>query len=251
LETVKEAYVIKSLRLLIYNVQTPEQTVFNLGPDSTSSSSSASSLKSPGKSFLGLIRSPSFTNKNKRFVYLQDDSPSSDKAAKNNNNNLVLLKTRVKVSELEKQPWFLNPNAEFDHNKFMELSDRPVPKSSYHQNKMMDGGMSGGSHWTWPYFNCSNAKNQKVLDESQIIIRSPSGGGGGGGESANNNIPSNSQFMGDSSTSPDESLEETEDEQDDGKKSRESQKATTKVGHRRNSWLASYTAWFPIRTKER
>jgi hypothetical protein len=228
LETVKEAYSIKDLRLLVYNLQASEQTFFSLGASPTASSPSDLAEKSS----LHSSRSKS-TN----FFMLRDDEGTNDfDDADGSRKKVILIRSKMKVSELERQPWFFNPNADFDHNKFMSYRDRPNPKSTYHHNKLMDLGMNGGSYWTWPYFNCSSAKNQKILSESDLIIRPKSKksflrdsndeGAGGGQEDRGN---------------PGESR--------DPHHQYHEEQQNTRI--RRNSWLASYTAWFPIRTKER
>jgi hypothetical protein len=222
LETAKESYPIKDLRLLIYNTQLGEQHIYTLEGPFTEPQIA------PGP----------FYN---------------------------VTKTLEKNSEVARKPWYFNPNQDFDHQRWMNhlnnsavlMYSFEIPgvarlynfflfgRSTYHKNRAMDKGMNGASFWTWPYFNCSSTKNRKLLSESELEIHTV------------NYVP------------PQQRLHH-HSQRFHSPSAKKNKRAAVKGhpvhaphrGHHlhsfhqqklelENAWVASYTAWFPIRWKDR
>ncbi|CAL8109338.1 unnamed protein product [Orchesella dallaii] len=163
------------------------------------------------------------------------------------------------IEELRREPWFYHPyytppptssspSSEEGAKNFFKVGHLPISsqvgsRSKYHRNKMMDAQMFGDSYFTWPYFDCRAYRQQEQQQQQlrssksnyyhhqrrdlyftheeegqqknpQELVRRGSTGSG-------NNGP-NSHFHHNGNNNENNYVNQT------------------------HTWLASYTAWFPI-----
>lgn len=189
------------------------------------------------------------------------------------------------IEELSREPWFFYPynnpqvapspsslpfpssdSEEFtpkEGSKFFKAGHLPVSKkqrdnhlrSHYHRNKMMDAQMFGDSYFTWPYFDCRGYRVHE--QQQQQLLRSSRLGHYHRRRQKRDVYFTQLDDSGQQEKRAEELVRRGSD--DDGESSH-FQRTSNNINNNNNvasnedsnsinqthTWLASYTAWFPI-----